>query len=107
MYAEDAKIGMGINSPGDCVKLQICLDKLIPWSNTWVITFSGSKSKHMSILRASNKVNFEYRKNGNNLERVSEFIELGLCITEDLPWDRDICKCIKETNVSLGLVRRT
>ena len=51
LYADDAKLGIKVTSIEDCVKLQICLDKLLQWSLSWGMQFNVSKCKSMSVAK--------------------------------------------------------
>ena len=49
MFADDTKIWAEIRTAEDSVSLQIGLDKLVEWSNLWLLRFNPSKCKVMHI----------------------------------------------------------
>jgi hypothetical protein len=109
LYADDAKIGKTVVKVEDCISLQKDLDNIIHWGTTWGLTFSPNKCKCMSFCYSKNKqiINYTYVMDGTDIQKVNQFTDLGLVVTNNLSWDNHINTCIKKANQRLGFVKRT
>jgi hypothetical protein len=107
LYADDAKIGHPINSISDCLNLQKCLDNMSMWCKDWGMVFNTSKSVTMSFCKGKQSVANQYVLDGTPIIKVSEFVDLGILVTEKLSWDAHIDSQVKKANQRLGLVKRT
>jgi hypothetical protein len=47
LFADDTKVFASVNNEGDKNSLQGDIDKLMNWSDTWLLKFNKSKCKHM------------------------------------------------------------
>ena len=86
--------------------LQDDLNKLCEWSLKWGMKFNVNKSKIMSIHSAKNVIQFGYKMNGCLFERVSEYMDLGIIVTENLSWQKQIDSSCKKANRRIGFVKR-
>ena len=86
LFADDAKIYMEIKNNLDCTLLQADLDKFYEWSVTWRMNFHHSKCKILTVSRRKAPVFFNYMLNGNSLEHVTLFKDLGVLVSSDLSW---------------------
>ena len=57
MFADDTKIWRGIQVVGDSLSLQEDLQKLIKWSNKWLLRFTPEKCK---VMHVNHNVGTEY-----------------------------------------------
>lgn len=80
MFADDTKIWTSIKSRSVASTLQRDLNKLIEWSQKWLLSFNPAKCKVMSI---GHKIDTEYEMKIDgkvwNLEKVTEERDLGVC----------------------------
>ena len=98
MFADDAKCFRIVNID-DCIALQKDLDELYRWSNYWKLNFNSSKCKVISFTRNHNPIKFDYTINGEPLENVSSFCDLGATVdcflTHNVHIHNTINKCSK------------
>ncbi|MEE4246980.1 MAG: reverse transcriptase family protein [Kangiellaceae bacterium] len=107
LFADDCKIFMPINSNRDSVLLQSDLNELLKWSTNWGMAFNPSKCKVLTITRSHSPVSFNYHLDGNVLERVCEFRDLGVVFNKNLSFTPHIeCIVLKANRVS-GIIKRT
>jgi hypothetical protein len=91
----------------DCLKLQDQLTGLVNWSSQWGLDFNAEKCKIMSIYNGKNKIVFNYIINGKSIEKVNNFVDLGLLVQDNLHWDNHVCESVKRANKRMGFVKRT
>jgi hypothetical protein len=107
LYADDSKLCKPIFSLDDCAQLQSCLDNIQTWSTVWGMNFNVNKCKIMSFTRARNPFSNQYTMNGKPIEYVTEFIDLGVTVCNNLKWDKHITSMTKKANKRLGCIKRT
>jgi hypothetical protein len=107
LYADDAKLGMEVNSMEDKMELQNNLNNLITWSHKWGMTFNPKKCVYMSFNRTC-KINYDYVYSIGNipLVKVSQFNDLGVIVKHNLTWDEHINSMLKKANMRLGYIKR-
>ena len=108
LFADDTKIFRCIKSIPDSLYLQDDLQKLVNWSNRWLLKFNADKchvltlGKHENIVHAHN-----YKMDGVELEHVFEEKDLGVIVDTDLSFDEHITTKIKKANAMAGMIRRS
>lgn len=107
LFADDTKIYRQINSVRDCRILQAELTRLVKWSKDWHMEFNVDKCKSMSINRKISPYVFNYSMSGTRLEKVKQFRDLGVIVTDTLSWDIHIENMVKRANRNLWMVMRT
>ena len=95
-----------ISKPSDKILFQQDLNQLSNWSHTWAMSLSIPKCKTLSISRKKSPSNREYLLDGTLLTTVSETINLGITITDNLQWSQHIKQISLKANRTLGLIRR-
>ena len=85
MFADDTKIWMGIYTVKDQESLQDDLDKLMSWSEEWLVKCNPEKCKLMRIGHGL-QTEYEMKKNGKSHKpQVShEEKDLGIYIADNL-----------------------
>ena len=76
-------------------KSQTTNDLIQTWTTSNKMKINESKSKYIVFSRAKEKFAIRLTINSKPLDRVGEIIHLGVWLTEDLSWNRqisDICK---------------
>ena len=106
MFADDAKCFRRIVNIDDCIALQKDLDELYRWSNYWKLNFNSSKCKIISFTRNHNPIKFDYAINGEPLENVSSFCDLGVTVYCFLTHNVHIHNIINKCNKVNGKIRR-
>ena len=103
LFADDCLLYRPINSIKDHHTLQHGLQQLEIWANTWGMRFNAKKCYIMSI---NNKSSHFYELDKHILQQVPENPYLGITISEDLKWTSHINKISRQTNSTLGFIRR-
>jgi len=105
VFADDTKLYHPILSLIDFEILQNDLDKLIIWSNTWLLGFNEAKCKVMHV--GKHNPCYNYSLNGVVLETVKEEKDLGVLVTDELSFSKYIAKAAAKANSVLGMIKRT
>ena len=95
-----------IRTPADSAKLQVHLNTLATQSSASALIFNGAKSKSQSITRKKKPVLFTYTMNNSNLDSIKCQPNLGIWITTDLTWNKEVLEQSAKANKILGYVRR-
>ena len=106
LYADDAKLYRRITTINDALILQSVLDALFAWSQLWKLNFNIKKCLQLSICR-SLKVNYVYLLDHNVLERVESINDLGVTVSSNLLWSKNIKSISAKANSLLGMIRRS
>ena len=106
MFADDAECFRRIVSIDDCIALQKDLDELDRWSNYWKLNFNSSKCKVISFTRNHNPIKFVNTINGEPLENVPSFCDLGVTVDCFLTYNVHIHNIINKCNKINGMIRR-
>ena len=107
LFADDTKIFRRINSQADVDILQKDIDKLIKWSNIWLLKFHPDKCKYMGIGYQGNALPEKYNMDGQFLEVTDCEKDIGVHIDPKLSFDKHIGKSINKANRILAVIRRT
>ena len=85
--------------------MQNDIDRLLKWSDEWLLGFNSSKCKVMHV--GGKNPCYQYTMNGNVIETVHEEKDLGVLIDDKLSFSKYICNTAAKANRILGLIRRT
>ena len=107
LYADDTKVYRNINTIEDCMSMQKTLINMDTWTRQNNIRFNASKCKALTIIRKKRPLNFIYKLDNVELERVSTEKDVGVNITNSLTWNTHIHAIIAKANKLLGLLKRT
>ena len=107
LFADDAKCFLKVDSLHNCQILQNDLLKLQEWSTAWKMCFNPSKCKVLSITRSQTPVNFVYSLNGQSLEHVGVFKDLGIVIDQSLTFNEHITNLVTKCNKVSGMIKRS
>ena len=105
-YADDTKVLRTINSASDCAALQSDLNSLVDWTESSGLLFNKKKCKCQRITRKKNPQVFQYSISGAVLETCESEKDLGVWVSSDLSWDKQIFEQCTKANKLLGFVRR-
>ena len=106
MLADDAECFRRIVNIDDCIALQKDLNELYRWSNYWKLNFNLSKCKVILFIRNHNPIKVSYTINGEPLENVSSFCDLGVIVGCFLTHNVHIHNIINKCNKVNGMIRR-
>ena len=107
LYADDTKIYRNINTIDDCMSMQKTLTNMHTWTRHNNIRFNASKCKALTITRKKSPLDFIYKLDNLELERVSTEKDVGVNITNSLTWNTHIHAITAKANKLLGLLKHT
>ena len=113
LFADDTKIFREIRSDEDKVILQRDIDKMVEWSETWLLRFHPDKCVYMSIGNPNKFIiplswfGEPYNMNGQPLKYSECEKDLGIHVDHDLKFDEHINSKINTANRIMGIVKRT
>jgi len=103
MFADDTKIWCRISTREDSLGLQEDLNKLISWSQTWLLRFHPEKCKVMHI---GHQINTEYKMEDSGktvqLMTIKEEKDLGIYIVDNL---KPSLQCTKSSDKAMSVMR--
>ena len=70
------------------------------------MNFNHSKCKILTVSRRKAPVFFNYMLNGNSLEHVTSFKDLGVLVSSDLSWKGHIDNVVSKCNRVNGMIKR-
>ena len=109
LFADDCLVYRYINkktAEQDQLILQRDLQSLHEWTVKWGMKFNPSKCQIMHLSRAQEPYTKFYELCGEILESVESAKYLGLTISDDLKWHKQVCSMAKKANSTLHLVGR-
>ena len=89
-FADDTKVAQTIRSSEDRDKLQMALDRLEAWTETWGMSFNVLKCKVMHV--GYNNPHYEYTMGGSKLAETKEERDLGVVMTSSCQQQLDSCQ---------------
>ena len=111
MYADDTKIYAPIRNDGDVTALQMDLDNLVCWADTWQLRFNASKCKTLHLGKRNQEHSYSMRKHDDTnrviLESTSMEKDLGVLVDNELRFTKHIVAQVNKANKILGLIRRS
>jgi hypothetical protein len=104
LFADDALLFGPIT---DNKSLQLDLNSLAEWCNTWQMSFNTNKCQvlHFNLTRQDRQLT-EYTLNGHKLESTQLTKYLGVNITNDLTWQAQVDYTAKKSNMLLNMLIR-
>lgn len=106
MFADDTKIFKEIKSAADADLLQKDLSNLESWSTASGLLFNKNKCHAQSITRKTKPVITTYKMNESNLKSTRCERDLGVWVSSDLTWTKQILDQNARANKLLGYIRR-
>ena len=84
--------------------LQSDIDRLMNWSDTWLLKFNKSKCKHTHL---GPETGISYPMLDDTIELSNEEKDLGITIDSKLNFQQHINIQVKKANKKLGIINRT
>ena len=106
MFADDTKLYKKISGPADADSLQADLNRLDTWASDSGLVFNKSKCKHQIITRKIKPTESSYSIKGNPLEVVLSERDLGVIISNNLTWNKQVLEQTSRANKLLGYIKR-
>ena len=107
IFANDVIIYGSIHNVSDFMLLQSDVDSVSDWIKNNLLNLNIQKSKQMIITRKKHPVpSVIMILNGKPLELVSSYRYLGVWITSDLSWTKQIEENCKKANQKIEVVYR-
>lgn len=106
IYADDLKIYLTVKSVEDCRRLQGLINTFADWCRLNKLLISVSKCMVITFHRSKNPIIFDYRIEGNVLERVDQISDLGIILDAKLSFNQHISSMISKASRQLGFVTK-
>ena len=105
MFADDAKIYGKASTITESESIQQDLNRCINWANEWQMFFNKKKCKVMHFGKKNQGYN--YYMEDHKIVEVEEEKDLGIILSEDLKWRKQVVASAKKANQMIGLVKHT
>ena len=108
MYADDTTLYCNINQTITAETINRELIKISQWLGANKLSLNVVKTKFM-VFHASKKsvIYTELQINGNNIERVTQFIFLGLILESNLSWNKHINYISLKVSKAIGILLKS
>ena len=109
MFADDTKRYRLVKDLPDCEGLQNDLNNLVNWCTCtiWKMDLNKSKCGVMSFTRSRQPVTTEYKLLDSSLKQLCHQKNLGIVVTKDLKWTKQVEEITSKASSMLGFIRRT
>ena len=109
IFADDTKIYRTIQTPNDADILQMDIDSLTSWADTWQMRFNPGKCKLLHLGRSNPEHSYEMENSGERVKLEKSTLEkdLGVHVDKDLKFSKHIEIQVNKANKILGLIRRS
>ena len=106
LFADDMKIYRIINSDYDSLTLQSDINRIVSWSDTWLLSLNPTKCKVLTVSLKRNVLTFPYKLNTHALSRVNSMRDLGVIIDQKLNFCDHVDSMIQGARKTLGFIMR-
>ena len=106
-YADDAKLFRRVATIEDCTALQSDLTNAVGWSESSGLLFNRSKCKCQHLTRKLNPVKYTYSIRDTYLESCDLERDIGVWISSDLKWTKQVTEKSTRANKLLGFIHRS
>lgn len=109
LFADDTKLFRKIHSHMDVEILQEDINKLIKWSNVWLLKFHPDKCVYMGIgyNKENGIIKGKYQMDEQNLKLSDCEKDIGVYIESKLSFETHINKAVNIANRNLAIARKT
>ncbi len=107
LYADDAVLMLNFrrdNTNACFDQLNRDLERLSTWAERWLMLFNSTKTKYMIVSNKHQQQYPELKLDGECLERVSNYPQLGLHLNENMCWAEHIDHLITKASKKIGLI---
>ena len=106
-FADDTKILKQVDNLQDTAGLQNDIISLNGWATDNGLTFNQMKCKCQRITRKKTPVEYPYALNGSVLAAANQEKDLGVWVSNELCWKKQVVEQTSKANKLLGFVRRS
>ena len=106
-YADDTKIFKEIHNIGDAASLQEDLSNFESSSSDMGLHLNTSKCKALRVTRKHRQIKYPYTLQDNMLENVENERDLGVWISNNLTWRKQVLEQCSKANKMLGFIKRS
>ena len=110
LFADDTKLFHQADTLEDQEAFQRDLDKLVEWSEMWLLKFHPDKCKVMTINGdSSSQQNFYFNssQSRSELSKTKSEKDIGVMIDDKLKFDIEINSLANKANQIMGVIRRS
>ena len=107
LFADDCVMYKSVKSVRDCQELQQDLIQLQAWQERWLLRFNPRKCNIMRATHATKKkIEFPYTLDDTPLADTPSTSYLGVELSSDLRWNKQVKKTVAKGNQTLGVLKR-
>ena len=108
-YADDTRVTATISNPEDATQFQIELDnKIYPWAPANNMSLNGDKFEHLHVGNNLHQMKSSYKDpSGNIIDEKEHIKDLGVIISNNLTWSKQITEIVAKARVMSGWALRT
>ena len=106
LFADDCLVYKQIKSNSDQISLQKDLNSLESWGTKWGMRFNAAKCNIMRVSRKRSPLLHSYSLTGQVLEEVTDTKYLGVTMSSNLHWSKQISIITNKANAKLSFLRR-
>ena len=108
-YADDTRVTAIISKPDDAANFQTELqNKIYPWGPANNMLLNGEKFEHLHVGKNLDQLKSSYLDPaGNIIEEKEQIKDLGVIISNDLTWSKQIKEVVSKARIMTGWVLRT
>ena len=108
-YADDTKATARISNSTDSQNFQLELnEKIYPWAPANNMTLNGDKFEHLQVGKNLKQENYSYKDpSGNTITEKKYIKDLGVYLTDNLSWSKQIDEVVAKARAMSGWALRT
>ena len=106
MFADDLKLSKRITDLRDCIHLQECLHQLSTWCTLNKLQLNVGKCKSITFTNKHHAIDFSYKINNINLEKVNNISDLGILFDSQLNFGSHITDITTRASQRAGFIWR-
>ena len=106
MFADDTKLFKEIRTENDAKQLQNDNSNLESWSTASGLSFNGTKCKEQTVTRKLKPITTGYTMKDCQLTSTKNERDLGVWISTDLRWNKQVNQQCARANKELSYIRR-
>ena len=108
-YADDTRVTATISNPEDAMQFQTELNnKVYPWAPANKMSLNGDKFEHLHVGNNLHQIKSSYKDpSGNTIDEKECIKDLGVIISNDLTWSKQIEAVVAKATVMSAWALRT
>jgi ribonuclease P/MRP protein subunit RPP40 len=106
LFAGDAKLYSEIDINYGSLTLQLSLDRLADWADTWQLTININKCAILSLSRKAQPILYAYCINGSAIPRQNCYVDLGVTVSSNLSFEQHINSILSKARQRTSIIFR-